>query len=282
MIIRSTQTALAALALLACNPIDESSDSDAGTDTGSETGSDTGTETSSETDSDTATETDTTVDTTPPLITHVPIADDQPRGIAVSIEAKVEDDSDIESVTLAFRHGSETSWTSRELDFEGIWYGMIDDERVQPETMDYWIKATDVHGNMSCAPDDCADSPFSFTVKGPSGPTLDVCKPAHLDAWTYGSMAITGDTLTVDVSYSGGCKEHVFEACWSGSYLKSSPVQVDLELGHDNMDDNCDGWVSDTLTFDLVSLKTDYLTKYPTGKREIVLKLSGKSVSYTF
>ena len=34
---------------------------------------------------------------------------------------------------------------------------------------------------------------------------------------------IGGDFVTADVSYSGGCEDHEFEALWDGSWMESNP-----------------------------------------------------------
>lgn len=50
---------------------------------------------------------------------------------------------------------------------------------------------------------------------------------------------VVGPTVTVDVTYSGGCKEHDFEAWWDGSYDKSLPPRANIVLVHKANGDNC-------------------------------------------
>ena len=74
----------------------------------------------------------------------------------------------------------------------------------------------------------------------------------QLDAFTLGEVSLDGNSLLVDVTYSGGCAEHDFQLFISpATFLESNPVQANLWLQHENNDDACDGIVSETLRFDL-------------------------------
>lgn len=88
-----------------------------------------------------------------------------------------------------------------------------------------------------------------------------------------------GDVLEVIVRYSGGCKEHDFNAYFSGSWLKSFPPQAMVALEHLNPDkDPCRSIVTDTLQFSLTNVK------YAGGK-EVVVKWTGdveKWTKYTY
>ncbi|MCF8278285.1 MAG: hypothetical protein K9J17_16275 [Flavobacteriales bacterium] len=88
-----------------------------------------------------------------------------------------------------------------------------------------------------------------------------------------------GDILSVVVRYSGGCKEHDFNAYFSGAYAKSLPPQAIVELEHLNPDnDPCRSLVKDTFQFDLKPLRYS-------ASEEVIVKFAGdseKSVRYRY
>lgn len=109
------------------------------------------------------------------------------------------------------------------------------------------------------------------------------CLAADGDALSIDGAAVTGDTLSVDVSYGGGCEDHDFSICWPDqSFMESSPVQVGLEIWHDGHDDACDAWISETLTWDLTPLKQSYQAAYGGGSGTMILQVGGFSVTYAF
>lgn len=69
-------------------------------------------------------------------------------------------------------------------------------------------------------------------------------------------MSNENDVLTVIFRYSGGCKEHDFNAYFSGGWLKSLPPQAIIDFEHLNPDnDACRSLVKDTAQFDLTPLR---------------------------
>ncbi|MCB9185475.1 MAG: hypothetical protein H6601_01860 [Flavobacteriales bacterium] len=69
-------------------------------------------------------------------------------------------------------------------------------------------------------------------------------------------MSAADDVLTVVFRYSGGCKEHDFNAYFSGAWLKSLPPQAIIDFEHLNPDnDACRSLVMDTVLFNLAPLK---------------------------
>ena len=45
------------------------------------------------------------------------------------------------------------------------------------------------------------------------------------DGYVLNAASVAGDTLTVSVSYGGGCETHAFTLVISASFIESSPVQ---------------------------------------------------------
>jgi len=94
-------------------------------------------------------------------------------------------------------------------------------------------------------------------------------------AYNIDSMKISGDILSVFVTYSGGCKEHSFELYSNGMYAKSLPPQLSLCLRHSSNDDACRELINQELKYTISKLK------YP-GNNTVILKLGAKQrITYT-
>lgn len=87
------------------------------------------------------------------------------------------------------------------------------------------------------------------------------------------SVEIRGDRLVARVRYPGGCEEHRFDACYS-SFLESSPVQVQLELGHQSTD-TCQLPVTAELHIDLRPLADRYRQAYRKQSGDIDVGIPG-------
>jgi len=121
---------------------------------------------------------------------------------------------------------------------------------------------------------------------------LSDCKTDDGDSFEYGSfsdtaaagVSVDGDTLSVDVSYGGGCEEHEWVLCWPDqAFLEEVPVQASLEIWHGvDSDTRCDAYLSETLAFDLTPLKEQYQDGYQTETGTISISVGGESVDYTF
>jgi hypothetical protein len=94
------------------------------------------------------------------------------------------------------------------------------------------------------------------------------------------NASINGDILTMIVSYSGGCKEHVFNAHATKIYMKSMPPQIGLMIEHINNEDNCRSIVTDTLLFNLTPIR------YPGNEKDytVIVRLPkvAEGISYKY
>lgn len=91
---------------------------------------------------------------------------------------------------------------------------------------------------------------------------------------------VAGDTLIVQVSYGGGCREHEWNMYFNGAVLKSLPPQAILQLQHVVKDgpDPCRGMPSETLKFNLAALR-------PMANGKLVVKWAGdaeRSATYVY
>lgn len=94
------------------------------------------------------------------------------------------------------------------------------------------------------------------------------------DPFTLKSHEINGDTLSLLVSYSGGCQEHSFDLIGNGTYAKSLPPQSRLRLIHDANDDNCRSLIETNLKFNVKELRypgTDVLVIFVEGSDERIM-----------
>jgi hypothetical protein len=79
--------------------------------------------------------------------------------------------------------------------------------------------------------------------------------------YTLEGIDIEGDTLFVDVSYSGGCADHTFTAQWAGVFAESIPEQASVIVNHQPVFDPCDAILFETLRFDLGVIRDEASTR---------------------
>lgn len=97
------------------------------------------------------------------------------------------------------------------------------------------------------------------------------------DGYQIQEAEVTGHTLRIRLSYSGGCTAHDVQLVGWGGWMESFPVQVKVFLSHEDFDDPCDAWVTKDYTFDLVPLKLAYQESYGVnepGKTTLILQLA--------
>lgn len=95
---------------------------------------------------------------------------------------------------------------------------------------------------------------FDAQVQQPL-PIVELADARPEDTFELQSARIVGDTLLVDVAFSGGCKEHSFEMSTNKQWLKSLPPQINLNLIHRANSDDCRSMLMGTLRFDLTSIR---------------------------
>ncbi len=116
-----------------------------------------------------------------------------------------------------------------------------------------------------------------------SGTYLPDCRAESGATTEIGAATLDGDTLSVEVSYGGGCEAHTFTLCWPDqSFAESSPVQATLELYHDDGGDMCDAWMSETLLISLIPLKQAWEAAYGPGPGTTIVHIGGNSLTWSF
>ena len=95
------------------------------------------------------------------------------------------------------------------------------------------------------------------------------------DDYVLNSATITGDTLTVSVSYSGGCRAHVFTLVIAASFVEASPVELPAVLRHNANGDRCEAFPTESYAFDLALVRTRYQAVLGPGAGSVALQLDG-------
>ncbi len=84
-----------------------------------------------------------------------------------------------------------------------------------------------------------------------------------LDPFVINEASISGNVLTLSVSYGGGCEDHDFLLYMSPpAFMESFPVQANLYLHHDGHADACDAYLTEELHFDLSPIRSLYYRFY--------------------
>ena len=109
-------------------------------------------------------------------------------------------------------------------------------------------------------------------------PIVKMGYEASTDPFTIKTARIEGEVLIIEVSYSGGCKEHDFQLFTDGMLMKSLPPKQTFFLKHASNADFCKKMVHDTLRYDLSGISAGnakelkiILAGY---KEELTLKLN--------
>lgn len=77
-----------------------------------------------------------------------------------------------------------------------------------------------------------------------------------------GSHVLNGDLLEVELSYGGGCARHEIDLVAIDGWLESNPVQVRTVFAHEDHQDPCDAFLTETRTFDLGPIASAYRDAY--------------------
>jgi len=71
------------------------------------------------------------------------------------------------------------------------------------------------------------------------------------DPFDLKDVIISGDTVKITVSYSGGCTTHTFEVIWSETLSCTTPPQTGLIILHNSNGDMCEAYITETLVFNV-------------------------------
>ncbi len=99
------------------------------------------------------------------------------------------------------------------------------------------------------------------------------------DPVTIDTAYVRGHTLTIKMSYSGGCEKHFFDLRGSFLVMKTFPPKRSIKLIHRASGDSCREWISGSAEFDI----SDLAYEKKSGE-EIMLILDGYKhpISYVY
>ena len=117
----------------------------------------------------------------------------------------------------------------------------------------------------------CHDNAPMQPLSGSPSIVIGVNVPAPSDPATVTDARISGDELSLDVEFGGGCSEHAFALHTNAAFLESLPVQTHVSLLHDANGDMCRALLRRTLTFDLSALRNTYRAAYHAVSGVIVI-----------
>lgn len=88
--------------------------------------------------------------------------------------------------------------------------------------------------------------------------------PDQLQKSTFqlNDVTILSDTITLDISYSGGCHSHDLVLYMTPTFLESYPVQASLYLYHNDFNDPCDAWLTRSISFNVEQIAKLYKSHY--------------------
>jgi len=99
----------------------------------------------------------------------------------------------------------------------------------------------------------------------------------RLDGFTLKAISIKVDTLFIEVTHGGGCKQHDYKLFMSPSvFAESFPVQASLYLRHNANGDLCKALLQSQICFDLRPVAEQY-RKFYGGLAPIRLNVYGHS-----
>ena len=93
------------------------------------------------------------------------------------------------------------------------------------------------------------------------------------DKYLIKAATVQGDTLSINVSYIGGCETHAFTLVAEPMFLESFPVQLRVSLAHNANGDTCEQALTEDYHFDLTPIKQVYQRGYQKDEGTIILRL---------
>lgn len=95
------------------------------------------------------------------------------------------------------------------------------------------------------------------------------------DDFVVNGAAVAGDTLSVSMSYGGGCRTHAMTLVTSASFTEGDPVRLEGVFRHEANGDPCERWVTETWLFDLAPIRERHRDVYGPGAGVVLLRIEG-------
>lgn len=108
----------------------------------------------------------------------------------------------------------------------------------------------------------------SSSIKLIEGSNTDLIKR---DPLNVNSVSLNNDEIKFNISYSGGCKEHIVELYAFKEIQKTNPAQVTLLLSHNGNGDMCEAYLTKTVSFNLSNLKNHLKSTYNISDKVLLI-----------
>jgi len=102
------------------------------------------------------------------------------------------------------------------------------------------------------------------------------------DHYNLNDIKIVGDSIKINISYSGGCREHEFKLIAQNCFEEDDSPKAKLVLSHNSNSDPCERYITEEHSFNLLPLKYKYYKKFKKELGEIQLVLKEKEIEYNF
>jgi hypothetical protein len=102
------------------------------------------------------------------------------------------------------------------------------------------------------------------------------------DRYTLNDIRVNENYITVNVSFSGGCRNHVFNLIAKEYFGDSSRPEVKLVLSHDSNFDPCESYVTEDHIFSVLPLKYAFIKSFEKESGSILLILEENELVYNF
>lgn len=104
---------------------------------------------------------------------------------------------------------------------------------------------------------------------------------------TGDAHAMADDTLTLTLSYSGGCARHDFTLAIDPEFVHTEPAKIGASLVHDANGDRCEAYPTERYAFDLTPIKWLYRQTFARNDGTIRLRVrmpgrSGESPAFVY
>ena len=106
---------------------------------------------------------------------------------------------------------------------------------------------------------------------------------APRDELIINNIQLLENILIINISYGGGCEDHIFRLI-STSFMESYPVQVNVLLSHEDNNDPCDMWITESKHYNISPLKLSYKKYYNNDSGKIIMNIErwNESILYEF
>ena len=141
--------------------------------------------------------------------------------------------------------------------------------QMSKEIVDGTDNGMDDDDTVSVTPGDLPDDDTNMVgtvvlLTGDDDMDQDAIDQAGGDAYNFNSATIEGDTLTVSVSYGGGCETHEFTLLAEPEFIPvpDGLTMLGISIAHNANGDMCEAWLTESYDFDLTSIKKKYQAEF--------------------